>query len=147
MRLTRLRVGESMVLLGAVGVVVSLTLPWYEGSEGKLDAWSTFGFGVVLLMLAAAMGFVLVLATLTERSTALPVSAAVWSTLFGALAVVAAIVRVLERPHNAFSLCAGAWVALAGSVLIAGGSWQSIRDERTGLYPPAAPEPRKPPST
>lgn len=145
MRFTRLRVGELMVLVGAAGVVVALTLPWYEGSEGKLDAWSTFGFGVVLLMLAAAVGFVLVLATLTERSTALPVAAAVWSTLFGFVAVVAAIVRVLERPHNSFSLCAGAWVVLGGAVLIAAGSWQSIRDERTGLYPPATPEPREPP--
>jgi hypothetical protein len=146
MRLTRLRMGELIVLVGVVGVVVALTLPWYENSQGKLDAWSTFGFGVVLLILAATVGFVLVLATVTERSTALPVAAAVWSTFFGIVAVVAAIVRVLERPHNAFSLCAGAWLALAGAVLIAAGSWQSIRDERTGLYPPAEPEPREPPS-
>jgi peptidoglycan/LPS O-acetylase OafA/YrhL len=145
MRLTRLRVGELVVLLGVAGVVVALTLPWYESSEGKLSAWDTFGFGVVLLMLAAAVGLALVVATVTERSTALPVAAAVWSVLFGILAVVAAIVRLLERPHDAFSLCAGAWVALGGALLIAAGSWQSIRDERTSLYPPARPEPRDPP--
>jgi hypothetical protein len=66
--------------------------------------------------------------------------------LFGAIGVLAAIVRLLERPHGAFSLCAGAWLAFAGTVLIFVGSWQSIRDERTGLYPPAEPEPHKPPS-
>ncbi len=147
MRLRRLRLGESIVLLGAAGVVVALTLPWYESSQGKLDAWSTFGFAVVLLMLAAAVGFTLVVATLTERSTALPVAAAVWSVLCGLLGVLAAIVRVLERPDNAFSLCAGAWVALAGAALILAGSWLSLRDERTGLYPPARPEPRDPPSS
>ena len=118
MRLARLRVGELVVLLGVVGVVVALTLPWYENAEGKLSAWSTFGFGVFLLILAAAVGLVLVVATVTERSTALPVATAVWSVLFGVLAVIACIVRVLERPHDASSLCAGAWVGLAGAVLI-----------------------------
>jgi peptidoglycan/LPS O-acetylase OafA/YrhL len=134
-----------MVLVGAVCVIVALTLPWYENLEGKLDAWDTFGLGVVLLMIAAAAALVLVLSTVTERSTALPVAAAVWSTLFGMVAAIAAIVRLLERPHNAISLCAGAWVALAGAVLIAAGSWESIREERTGLYRPAEPEPREPP--
>ncbi|MFZ1153757.1 MAG: hypothetical protein WAN93_02510 [Solirubrobacteraceae bacterium] len=145
MRLTRLRLGELIALAGAVCVIVALTLPWYENLEGKLNAWETFGLGVVLLMLAAAAALVLVLTTVTERSTALPVAAAVWSTLFGAIGVLAAIVRLLERPHSAFSLCAGAWLALAGAVLILAGSWQSLRDERTGLYPPAEPEPLEPP--
>jgi hypothetical protein len=145
MRIARLRLGELMVLVGVIGLIVALTLPWYENLEGRLNAWDTFGFGVVLLVLAVGVGLVLVLATLTERSTALPVAAAVWSTFFGLLGVVAAIVRVLERPHSAYTLCAGAWVALAGAVLILAGSWQSIRDERTGRYPPANPELRDPP--
>lgn len=145
MRVGRLRLGELMVLVGVVGTVVALTLPWYENPQGKLDAWDTFGFGVALLAIAALVGLVLVLATLTERSTALPVAAAVWSTLFGVLGVVAAVVRLLERPDHAYRLCAGAWVAFAGATLILAGSWQSIRDERTGLYPPVEPEPRDPP--
>jgi hypothetical protein len=141
----RLRLGELAVLLGVVGIVVALSLPWYENAEGHLSAWSTFGFGVILLMFAAAVGLVLVVATVTERSTALPVAAAVWSTLFGIVGIVAAVVRLLERPDHASSLCAGPWVALAGAVLIAAGSWQSMRDERTGRYPSASPEPREPP--
>jgi hypothetical protein len=146
-KLTRLRIGELVVAAGVVCVIVALTLPWYQTAEGNLSAWGTFGFGVVLVMLAAAAGLLLVLATVTERSTALPVAAAVWSILFGAIGVLAAIVRVLERPHGATSLCAGAWVALAGTILILAGSWESIRDERTKLYPRAEPEPRKPPGS
>jgi prepilin signal peptidase PulO-like enzyme (type II secretory pathway) len=143
MRLGRLRAGEVLALLGALCVIVALTLPWYEDLEGKLDAWSTFGPAVVLLMLAALAALALVLATVTERSPALPVAAAVWSTLFGLIGLIAAVVRVLERPHNAISLCAGAWLALAGAVLVLAGSWQSIRDERTDCYPPVEPEPRE----
>jgi prepilin signal peptidase PulO-like enzyme (type II secretory pathway) len=145
MRVGRLRLGESIALAGSVCMIVSLTLPWYENIERKLDAWDTFGPALVLLMLSAVVALVLVFATLTERSTALPVAAAVWSTLFGLIAIIAAVVRVLERPDSATSLCAGAWLALAGAVLIATGSWESMRDERTGLYRPAEPEPREPP--
>ena len=101
MKLTRLRLGELAALAGAVCVIVALTLPWYENVEGKLSAWSTFGPAVVLVMLAALAALALVLTTLTERSTALPVAAAVWSTLFGVLGVIAAVVRVLERPDGA----------------------------------------------
>jgi len=146
MSLRRLRSGELIALLGAACVIVSLAaLRWYEASGGSLSAWDTFGAAVVLLMLATLAALVLVVATVTERSTALPIAAAIWSTAFGVVGVIAAIVRLLERPDGASAVCAGAWLALAGAILILGGSWQSIRDERTGLYPPANPEPREPP--
>lgn len=138
----RMRLGELTVLLGAGCVIASLTLNWYETPEGNLSAWATFGPAVVLLMLAALVGLALVAATVTERSTAVPVAAVIWSTLFAIIGVVAAVVRLLERPHHASALCAGAWLAFAGALLILAGSWQSMRDERTGRYPPATPKPR-----
>ena len=99
----------------------------------------------MLLIAAAAAALGLVVSAITERSTALPVAAGVWSTLFGIVAVIAAIVRVLERPEHATSLCAGAWLALAGAILMLVGSWQSLRDERPSLYEPAEPPPLPPP--
>jgi uncharacterized membrane protein YedE/YeeE len=141
--LRRLRLGELLATAGAVCLVVSLTLPWYENAEGKLDAWSTFGPAVVLLILAAVAALALLLATIAERTPALPVAAAVWGVLFGLVGVVAAIVRVLERPDHATSLCAGAWLALVGAVMVLLGAWQSIGDERTSQYEPAVPEARR----
>jgi len=128
---------------GAVCLIVALTLPWYENAEGKLSAWSTFGAAVVLLILATIAALVLFFSTLTARSPALPVASGVWSVLFALIAVVAAIVRVLERPDHSTSLCAGAWVALVGAVAMLVGSWWSMSDERTSLYDPATPEPRR----
>jgi drug/metabolite transporter (DMT)-like permease len=145
MSLRRLRLGELLALAGAICVIVSLFEPWYENSLGKLSAWDTFGPALVLLIAAAAAALGLVVSTMTERSTALPVAAAVWSTLLGFVAVIAAIVRVLERPEHATSLCAGAWLALAGAVLMLVGSWQSLRDERGSMYEPAEPPPLPPP--
>ncbi len=142
MRPGRLRLGELIALAGAICLIVALALPWYENAQGKLSAWATFGPAVALLILAAAGALALALATVTERaSTAFPVAAAVWSTLFGALAVVAAVVRLLERPDHATELCAGSWLALVGAVAVLAGSWQSMRDERTDLYDPADVEP------
>ena len=62
--------------------------------------------------------------------------------LVGVACVIAAVVRVIERPDHATSLCAGAWLALVGAVAICAGAWQSLRDERPSLYEPANPEPR-----
>jgi hypothetical protein len=143
MPLRRIRVGELVALLGAALVLVSLLLPWYGGSTmGTLDAWETFGGALVLLIASALAGLAVVASALTERSTALPVGVAVWSLVVGLPGFAAALVRVLERPEHATSLCAGAWLALAGSVAIPLGAWLTLRDEHGSLYAPADPPPR-----
>jgi hypothetical protein len=143
--LRRLRPGELLALLGSIGIVVALTMRWYEAPTGNLDAWNTFGPTIALLILAAAGGFWLALATVTERTAALPVAAAVWGTLLGVVGVIAAAVRLLERPDHATMLCAGAWVAFAGALLVLVGCWLSMRDERPGLYAPREPPARPAP--
>lgn len=142
MSLRRLRVGELLALAGSIVVIVALTRPWYESPIGQLDAWDTFGPSIVLLLAAVCAALAMVLSALTERSTALPVAAAVWCVPLGLLGVIAAVVRVLERPDHATSLCAGAWLALVGAVAILVGAWLALRDERPSLYEPAEPEPR-----
>jgi hypothetical protein len=145
MSLRRLRSGELIALLGAACLVVSFTRRWYSGPRGDLTAWDTFGVAVVLLLVAAVFAVALALANLAERSPALPVALAIWGILFGFLASVAALVRLFERPAQSTSLCAGAWLALAGALLVLVGSWLSIRDERTSLYRPPSVPPRPAP--
>ena len=53
----------------------------------------------MLAALCAALA--MVVSALTERSTALPVATAVWCVLVGLVGVIAAVVRVLERPEHA----------------------------------------------
>ncbi len=142
MSVKRLRVGELLALAGAICVIVSLFVRSYEGPAGSLDAWNTFGPSVVLLLAAVCAALAMVLSALTERSPALPVATAVWCVPLGLIGVIAAIVRALERPDDATSVSLGAWLALAGAVLILVGAWLALRDERTSRYPPARPEPR-----
>ncbi|HEY7891816.1 MAG TPA: hypothetical protein VIC05_06355 [Solirubrobacteraceae bacterium] len=143
MSLKRVRIGELIAVVGTGCIVASLVLPWYENATGKLDAWQTFGPSIVLLIVACVAALWLVIAVITERSSALPIAAAVWCTLFAFIAVIAALFRVFERPQHAHSMCVAPWLALAGAFLILIGAWQSLRDERADLYSPGEAELRK----
>ncbi len=139
----KLRVGELLALAGAVCVLIALFIPYYEGpTTGSLTAWDTFGPAVALMLAAVAAALAMFVATLTERSTALPVTAAVWAAPLGLAGLIAAIVRLFERPEHATALCAGGWLALIGTLAILGGAWQAIHDERRSAYEPATPAPR-----
>lgn len=143
MTTSKVRAGELLALVGAVCVIGSLLVPYYEGpATGVLNAWDTFGPGVALLLAATAAALLLFVATLTERTTALPVAAAVWTAPLGLAGLIAAIVRLLERPQHATHVCSGGWLALVGTLAIALGAWRAIHDERRPLYPPADPPPR-----
>jgi hypothetical protein len=147
MSLGKVRLGELLALLGAACVIVSLLVPYYEGpTTGTLTVWDTFGPAAALLLAAAAAGLCLFATTLAERSTALPVAATVWGIPLGLAGVISAIVRLLERPDGASAVCAGAWLALAGTLAILAGAWQAIRDERRSRYTAANPAPRPKPN-
>jgi drug/metabolite transporter (DMT)-like permease len=137
-----LRTGELLAAAGVICVVVSLFEPWYQGAGGKLDAWDTFGPGMALLLAATSAALALIVSTLAERTVAVPVAAAVWCILLGLFAVIAAVVRVLERPEHTTAVCVGAWLALIGAVAILVGAWLALRDERPSRYEAANPEPR-----
>jgi len=142
MRLGRVRAGELLALAGAALIVVSLFERWYEGPAGTLDAWDTFGPAVVLLLLAAIAAFALFAVNVAERAPVIPVVVEVATVPLAIAATIAAVVRVLERPDGATSVCIGAWLALAGAVAVLVGTWYAMRDEHRRLYPPATPAPR-----
>jgi hypothetical protein len=142
MSLRRMRLGEALALVGAILVIVSTFVASYEGPEGTLDAWDTFGGAVILELAAVSAALAMVFSALTERSTALPVSTGVWCVPLGLIGTIAALVRVFERPDGASMTCIGVWLALAGTLAILLGAWRSIGDERPSLYQPARPKPR-----
>jgi hypothetical protein len=142
----KIRTGELLALAGAACAIVALLVPYYESPTGRLTVWDTFGPAAALLLAATAAGLCMFATTLTERSTALPVAATVWAIPLGLAGLIAAIVRLLERPDHATGLCAGAWLALAGTLAILLGAWLAIRDERRSKYEPAMPAPRPRPN-
>ena len=101
-----------------------------KASLGNLDFWDTFG-GAAVLMLASP-GAALrdgrsrrCSSATAPRCRSRPPCGA---SSIGLVGAIAAIVRMLERPEHATGLCAGAWLGLAGALLILIGAWH--RDAR-----------------
>jgi hypothetical protein len=140
MRLSRLRSGELIALVGAVGLAVLMFLPWYTApGGGGQSAWQEFGAVDVLAAFAILAGLALAATTVTEHSTALPVASAVWTTLFGLISTLAVLVGLLSRPDHTTAVQVCGWLGLIASLAILVGAWQSMRDERTDRYPPVDP--------
>ena len=146
--LMRLRSGELIALAGAACVIAGLLLPAYDRSGGgSLSLWATFGPAAAFVMLAGVGAIAVAASAIFERSTAVPIATAVWAT-WGAIAgVIAAIVRVLERPTGAGGAGVGGWLLLAGALLCLVGCWGAMRDERTDAYERPTIAPKPPPAS
>jgi hypothetical protein len=109
----RFDAGTGLVALGAVVLLVSLFIDWFDPSG---DAWAVFELTDVVLALAAIACLVAVVPRYTGLARAVPAIAFV--TLF----VVA--VQIVDKPPAARgdAIAAGAWIALAGAALMAVGA-------------------------
>jgi hypothetical protein len=153
MDLRRLRVGEGVLALSGAALLVSLFLPWYERGDTTVSGWESCTVIDILLAAIAIFALVAVLAAATQPTTAVSISFESLSVLFGLLASVLALIRVLDVPDfggAGWSTAVGAYVGLAGAVGIFAGALVAIRDERisppdrhtdmTGRPVPAPPE-------
>jgi hypothetical protein len=109
----RFDAGTGLVALGAVLLLVSLFVDWYEPSG---DAWAVFETVDMLLVAAAVACLVSVVPRYGALQRAVPVIA------FAALFVV--VVQLVDPPPSATGdrTEAGAWLALAATALMAAGA-------------------------
>ena len=128
MDLRRLRVGEWIV--GACGLLllVALFLPWY--SEPSSTAWEAFTVLDVILALLALEAISVPIVTATHRVPALPLAVESLTALFGLLALVLVLIRLLNLPGDADGRDIGLWLALAATLGITAGAIVGMRDER-----------------
>jgi hypothetical protein len=109
----RFDAGTGLVALGAVLLLVSLFVDWYDPSG---DAWGVFEVVDVLLALAAVTCLVAAVPRYAPLQRAVPVVA------FVALFMVA--VQLIDPPPAAAGddLAPGAWLALAATLVMAAGA-------------------------
>ncbi|MBN1528184.1 MAG: hypothetical protein JW895_03935 [Thermoleophilaceae bacterium] len=123
----RLRLGEVLLAASGVALLVALFLPWY-GPD--LTGWEALGVVDVILALVAACAISVTLATAFFRVAAVPIALDALVTLFGLVALLLMLFRVLDVPGEASGREAGLWVALAAAAGVVVSGCLAMRDER-----------------
>jgi hypothetical protein len=119
MTLRKLTVGE--VIAGLAGAVLFALLfgPWFGGDTG----WSSLTVVLVLVLISAALGVILLIATAFQRSQAYPVAAEVFGFAFAAVTTVILLIELLLRSSPGWA----AWLGLVAVAAVALGSWVAMR--------------------
>jgi hypothetical protein len=119
MTLRKLTVGE--VIAGLAGAVLFALLfgPWFGGDTG----WSSLTVVLVLVLISAALGVILLIATAFQRSQAYPVAAEVFGFAFAAVTTVILLIELLLRSSPGWA----AWLGLVAVAGVALGSWVAMR--------------------
>lgn len=117
----RINGGQALVGLGAIALIVSLFLNWYEPGR---SAWTVFEAWDIVL---AAIGVAALVSVLRLRRTDVRDEHIVperWLPALAAAALVIVVVSLINHPPAArgSSLEAGAWVALAAVLLLSAGA-------------------------
>jgi hypothetical protein len=152
----RIRVGEALAAVGAIGLLVLLFADWFEGAGVSRSGWSSLGWALIALLAAEiAVGLVMVGATVARAKPAIIVGSAVTAVALGIVTLLIALIRVLiTQPdldlglgNTAVSVQAAGYLGLVALALTAAGAWITLADERTGAPesaytpPPARPVP------
>jgi len=151
----RINGGQALVAIGAIALIVSLFLSWYEPGR---TAWTVFEVWDVVL---AAIGIAAIASLLPLRRTDVRdehVMPERWLPALAAAALAIVVIQLINHPPAArgSSPEAGAWIALAAVLLMGAGAILSraqislvikLRSgERSSPVPtpPSAPAPEPP---
>jgi hypothetical protein len=154
MRLNRLRHGELLALVAAIGLLVVLLLDWYDARDpaaaggrittyAPIDGHTTgiasvgwFAAGMALLAVVVCLAWLF--ATVTQESPALPVAGEVTTIALGLLASIGLLSRLVFQPglgvglgNAQVDLLVPAYIGPALAVLLTVGAWKATADERT----------------
>jgi hypothetical protein len=145
--LRRLRFGEWLAVAGGIALIVSLFLPWYDGPTEPLSGYEAMTIVDVLLTLAALWAITLGVLQATQDTPAKPVAFGVMSVVFGAIAVLLVVFRLIDAPADGLEVRPSAWLGLVAALAITVGGWRSIAAEYVrGLPPDLEPELRATPA-
>jgi hypothetical protein len=167
MSFTRLRLGEIVTAIGALGLAVTLWFGWYglerdagvsaPGAAKNLtdSGWTGLDIAGTILVVIALLAALLVIVTAAGRQApAWAVGATIITTLSGIIAFCAVAISMIAQPglgidlpNQLVNVRGVAYAGLVLAALIPTGGWMALADERTDAPYSAAPhiEPRPAP--
>jgi peptidoglycan/LPS O-acetylase OafA/YrhL len=151
----RINGGQALVAIGAIALIVSLFLSWYEPGR---SAWTVFEVWDIVL---AAIGIAALAAIVPARRTDVRDEHIVperWLPALAGAALVIVVVSLINHPPAARGASpeVGAWLALGAAILLGAGAilsrarislvitLRSRERASTAPPPPPAPEPEPP---
>jgi hypothetical protein len=150
----RINGGQALVAIGAIALIVTLFLSWYEPGR---SAWTVFEVWDIVL---AAIGIAALVAIVPARSTDVRGEHVVperWLPALAGAALVIVVVSLINHPPAArgSSREIGAWLALGAVIVLSAGAMLSrarvslvisLRSsEPTSAAPPPSPPPEPEP--
>jgi hypothetical protein len=153
---TRLRFGEALTAIGAIGLFVLLFADWFSADGVSRSGWSSLGWALVaLLAVLIVVAAVVVVSTIVRAKPAIIVGSAAITAALGIVVLVIALVRVLlTQPdldqglgNTAVGIEPAGYLGLIALAATAAGGWATLADERTDAResaytpPPARPIP------
>jgi peptidoglycan/LPS O-acetylase OafA/YrhL len=141
----RINGGMALVVLGAIALIVSLFLHWYEPNR---SAWTVFEVWDVVL---AGIGIASILSVVPIHRRDVPDEHLVpqrWLPFLAGAALVIVVVALVNNPPAArgAGLQVGAWLAFGAAVVLAAGAILSRARVSLVITPRAPGEPRPTPA-
>jgi len=129
MELRRLRSGELLAAVSAVGLLTVMFEPWFGGATG----WESLTLLRVPLVITASLALAVVVLTVS-RTVAMACSAAAITVGVGTLTLLLLLYRVAINepgPDAAGDIGLGAYLGLLCVLGCVAGAWRTLADERT----------------
>jgi len=152
---TKIRFGEAVAAGSALLLFIIMFLPWYgysvKGTAGlgisasaNRSAWQAYSFIDIILFVTIIAAVGMAVLSMSQRSTALPVSASVAVTILGGLSVLLILFRIVSKPdYCRGGVCAsdvlntslkyGIFLGLIAAGGIAAGAFLAMREEGTSF--------------
>ena len=146
----RLRTGELIAAIAALLLFIVMFLNWFgapevdtgvpgldvEGSaeaagvDTSLNAWESFGFIDIVLLVTILVAIGLAVASATGRTVSLPVAASALTAGLGILSTLLILYRILDTPFE-LDREIFVFVGLVLAAAIAFGGWRAMQEEGT----------------
>jgi hypothetical protein len=122
-----LRLSGWVEALGGLGLLVAGFLPWYSAGGQDVTAWQAFSVTDILIALAAFFSLSVAISVVCRISVSYPVAGSTVAALFGAIALVLIVYRLINPPGDGLDLEYGAWIGLGSSLAAAYGGYLGMQ--------------------